>query len=114
MSSNETENVSETIELDGPVQIIENADSLMELTPPDPNATGPWVEYIGVATVRILNKADWSSLGIDSDLVCQWNFLNRKRLPKSLFNDAQLHYMLKVDGRFQLVDDDGTVIETTE
>lgn len=92
---------------------VETASAPLNLVPPDPNATGPWIEYTGIATVRIINALDWKAIGIDSDLYCEWNYLNAKKLPKSLFNEKQLTYLLSTDGRFQLVDDE-SVSETTE
>ena len=85
---------------------VETISSPMNLVPPDPKAKGPWIVYNGVATVRILNKLDWKTQGIDSDLYCEWNYLNKMRLPKSIFNDAQLNYLLNTDGRFTLVEDE--------
>lgn len=92
---------------------VETVSAPMNLVPPDPNATGPWIEYTGIATVRILCDVDWRTLGINSDLYCEWNYLNKMRLPKSMFSDEQLNYLLNQDGRFQLVDDE-IQSETTE
>ncbi len=85
----------------------------MNLVPPDPNASGPWVKYNGIATVRILCALDWQNLKIDSNLYCEWNYLNEMKLPKSMFNDEQLDYLLNKDGRFELVEDEKES-ETTE
>ena len=74
----------------------------MDLTLPDPNAKGPWIQYNGVATVRILGPRDWHQAGVRSMKYCEWNYLNGKRLPRSLFNDEELQYLLRVDGRFSL------------
>lgn len=90
---------------------VETMTAPRNLVPPDPNATGPWIEYTGIATVRILCDLDWKNLGIDSDLYCEWNLLNGMKLPKSIFNEAQLNYLLNQDGRFQLVESES---ETTE
>lgn len=85
----------------------------MNLVRPDPKATGPWIKYNGIATVRILCDLDWQALGIDSSLYCEWNYLNEMKLPKSMFNDEQLDYLLNKDGRFHLEEDE-IESETTE
>lgn len=92
---------------------VETASAPLNLVPADPNAKGPWIEYTGIATVRILSAEDWKTLGIDSDLYCEWNYLNGNRLPKSMFNEEQLNYLLTQDDRFQLVEDESGS-ETTE
>jgi hypothetical protein len=92
---------------------VETASVPLNLTPPDPDASGPWIEYNGIATVRIITEHDWRVQGIDSTTYCEWNYLNNKRLPKSMFSEAELKYLLTVDGRFQLVEDE-SVSETTE
>lgn len=89
-----------------PVFNVVEANTPMSLDQPDPLAQGPWIEYLGIATVRILTPQDWSNQGIDSDLHVQWNYLNQKRLPKSIFSEAQLRYLLNADGRFREVTDD--------
>lgn len=97
--------VEDTGDLEIPIS-VETASAPLNLVPPDPNATGPWVEYTGIATVRIITKLDWQAIGIDSDLYCEWNYLNAKRLPESMFSREQLVYLLSTDGRFQLVEDE--------
>lgn len=83
---------------------VEEASAPMLLAEPDPDAQGPWVEYRGVGTLRIMDQAAWESAGVKSDKYCEWNYLNQKRLPRKLFNDQELQYLLRVDGRFALVD----------
>lgn len=63
---------------------------------------GPWIQYNGIGTVRIMDKAAWKEAGVESDKYVQWNYLNHKRVPRSLFNDQELQYLLRVDGRFSL------------
>lgn len=74
----------------------------MELQQPEFGTKGPWIQYNGVATVRILTRNDWAAAGVASDKYCEWNYLNNKRLPRSMFNDQELQYLLRVDGRFSL------------
>jgi hypothetical protein len=97
--------VEDTGDIEVPMN-VETASAPLNLVPPDPNATGPWIEYTGIATVRIINGLDWKAIGIDSDLYCEWNYLNAKKLPKSMFNPEQLNYLLSTDGRFKLVEDE--------
>lgn len=73
-----------------------------ELAQSDPNAKGPWIQYNGVATVRILTPSDWAAAGVKSTKYCEWNYLNNKRLPRSMFTDEELQYLLRIDGRFSL------------
>lgn len=84
---------------------VETASAPMQLRQKDPNAKGPWIQYNGVATVRIMTPEDWKSVGTEGPY-CEWNYLNERRLPRSLFNDQQLQYLLRQDGRFSLVEDD--------
>ncbi len=83
---------------------IEEANSLLELQPGDPTAAGPWVQYDGIATVRVITQSDWAAMGIDSDKEVQWNYLNKKRVPVSHFSDEELQYLLRCDGRFSVVE----------
>lgn len=90
---------------------VEMASTPMKLDLPQKDAKGPWVEYTGVATVRVLTEKDWADQGINSTKRYQWNYLNQKRLPKSIFSEDELHYLLEVDGRFKLTE---TSSDTTE
>jgi len=74
----------------------------MDLDTAASNSKGPWVQYNGVATVRILTPSDWAAAGVKSSHYCEWNYLNGKRLPRSMFSDEELQYLLRVDGRFSL------------
>lgn len=88
-----------------PTVKIETADEPLDLVKADPNAEGPWIQYDGIATVRTMTPEAWRECGVKSDKCCEWNYLNKKRLPRSLFNDAELQYLLRRDGRFSLVED---------
>lgn len=85
------------------VKVVE-ASAPMPLERPDPHATGPWIVYTGPTTLRIITEKDWESLGLKGKR-CEWNFLNKQRLPKSQFSEGQLDYLLNVDGRFKLSDE---------
>lgn len=84
---------------------VEEASTPMHLEPPTPDASGPWIKYTGIATVRTINANGWREAGVDSTKKAQWNYLNHMRLPKSMFNEEELNYLLNVDGRFSLVED---------
>lgn len=84
---------------------LEEAAGPMQLARPDPKATGPWIQYNGIGTVRIMDEATWRAAGVDSTKYCQWNGLNKMRLPRSIFNDEELQYLLRVDRRFSLVEE---------
>ena len=83
---------------------VEIADKPMELALPNPDSRGPWVEYTGVGTLRIMDAAAWKDAKVDSDRYFEWNYLNHKRVPRSEFNDHELQYLLRRDGRFRLVE----------
>lgn len=68
------------------------------------HSKGPWIQYNGVGTLRVMTKEDWHRVGVDSSQYCEWNYLNKKRLPRSSFSDEELQYLLNVDGRFSVVD----------
>ncbi|AYN57966.1 hypothetical protein HWB90_gp016 [Mycobacterium phage Fowlmouth] len=89
-----------------PTVRVEEARTPMALKQPDKSARGPWVQYNGVGTVRIMTAADWKTVGVDSKKYCEWNYLNHKRLPVSSFTDEELQYLLRVDGRFSVVEDE--------
>lgn len=88
-----------------PTVEVEIASAPMQLKPKDPGAKGPWIQYNGVGTVRVMTPEDWASLGTEGPY-CEWNYLNEKRLPRSIFTDEQLQYLLRQDGRFSLVEDE--------
>lgn len=106
----EEDKVVESKAKDNPFPSIENASTPMVLDLPQPDAKGPWIEYTGVATVRVIDEKDWAAIGLNSSKRYQWNYLNQKRLPKSDFSEEELHYLLNVDGRFKLTE---TVSDTT-
>jgi hypothetical protein len=83
---------------------VEHAEAPMVLQPEKKNSKGPWIKYNGVATVRVMGPKEWAEQGIVCSETYEWSYMNKKRLPRSLFNDEQLQYMLRVDGRFSLVD----------
>ena len=62
-----------------------------------------YIKYNGVGTVRVITPSDWKKAGIECDSQTEWNYLNKMRLPRSAFTDEQLQYLLRVDGRFELV-----------
>lgn len=61
------------------------------------------VKYIGQASLRTISKDDWLSLGIEHEDV-EWNFHNNFRVPAEDLTDGARKYLLKKDGRFELVD----------
>ena len=67
----------------------------------DPN--GQYIKYNGVGTVRIMTPQDWKNVGVESDKYFEWNYLNKKQIPRSAFSDEELQYLLRIDGRFELV-----------
>lgn len=87
-----------------PSVVIEEAQQPFKLQQNNPDATAPWIQYNGVGTVRVIDAQAWRDAGVDSDKYCEWNYLNNKRLPRSIFTDAELQYLLRVDGRFSLVE----------
>ncbi|AVD99633.1 hypothetical protein HWB51_gp015 [Mycobacterium phage Cuke] len=89
-----------------PTVKVEEARAPMALKQPDKSAHGPWVQYNGVATVRIMQAKDWKEVGVDSTKYCEWNYLNKKRLPVTSFTDEELQYLLRIDGRFSVVEDE--------
>lgn len=84
---------------------VEEASAPMPLQPSDPNAKGPWIQYNGIGTVRIMDEEAWKQAGVASDKYAEWSYLNQKRLPRSMFTDEELQYLLRVDDRFELVED---------
>ncbi len=69
-----------------------------------PDSVGPWVQYNGIATLRIMDANAWHSAGVKSDKYVEWNYLNNKRVPVSHFTDAELAYLIGRDGRFSKVE----------
>lgn len=65
-----------------------------------------FIQYRGSATNRIITKQDWKGIGIEGEDVkdVEWNFGNGFRIPTADFNEKQIHYLLKVDGRFRAAD----------
>lgn len=68
----------------------------------DPN--NQYIKYTGVATVRIMTEDDWNRVGVDDfTKYCEWNYLNKKMLPRSIFTDKALQYLLRQDDRFRMI-----------
>lgn len=87
------------------VRLEEDATPVPLTDLPDPkDSAGPWIHYIGVATLRIMDEDAWHNAGVDSKSYHQWNFANKKCIPRSHFTDPELTYLLRVDGRFELTD----------
>lgn len=61
------------------------------------------VKYIGQASLRTISEAEWLELGIEHEAV-EWNFRNNFRVPVEELTDGARKYLLKTDGRFELVD----------
>jgi hypothetical protein len=72
-------------------------------TAPKVDPKGQYIKYIGVATLRVMGPKEWAAAGVNSTASFEWNYLNKKRIPRSAFTDEQLQYLLRVDDRFQLV-----------
>lgn len=66
------------------------------------SSKGPWIQYNGIGTLRIMDPAAWKDAGVNSQKNIQWNYLNKMRVPRSAFTDEELQYLLRVDGRFSL------------
>jgi hypothetical protein len=69
-----------------------------------------YIQYNGVGTVRTMTPDAWrdalkgvEGVEVSDDWYHEWNYLNHKRIPRSLFNEHQLQYLLRIDGRFELV-----------
>ena len=37
----------------------------LDLMPPNPDATGPYITYTGMATLRQISKSDWKKAGVE-------------------------------------------------
>lgn len=85
--------------------VVEEVSAPTQLQQGDPLARGPWIQYDGVATVRVLGPDDWKNAGVKSNKYYEWNYLNSKRIPVSHFSDEELQYLLRCDGRFSVVED---------
>jgi hypothetical protein len=81
-----------------PVKVVEGP--ALELKEPELDSTGPWVKYIGPATLRIMDGNAWRSAGVKSDKYIEWNYLNNMSVPVKFFTEAELGYLLHRDGRF--------------
>lgn len=98
---------------------IQEANTPFELKPTDAESkSGKYIRYTGPALVRIMDEAAWKGAHVDSDRYFEWNYLNHKRIPMEAFTDSELQYLLRIDGRFELVQakakDDEKSSETTE
>lgn len=82
---------------------VEEASAPLTLQEPAPDGRGPWIQYNGIATLRIMDAEAWRSAGVNSTKYIEWNFLNKMRVPVSEFTEAELSYLLGRDGRFSKV-----------
>lgn len=84
---------------------IETASTPFELKPTEAEGkSGKLIKYVGPALVRIMDESAWRAAHVDSDRYFEWNYLNHKQIPMEAFTDAELTYLLRIDGRFELVE----------
>ena len=86
------------------VQVVEAAEPFQPTIDESLPDEGPWVEYTGIALIRIMGPDEWAAAHVDSENYFEWNHLNNKRISRHAFNDHELQYLLRVDGRFRLVE----------
>jgi hypothetical protein len=84
---------------------VEIASAPMELQQPIvADESGGFIKYIGVGTVRQMTPADWERVGVDDfNRFIEWNGLNKMCVPRSIFTDKALQYLLNDDRRFIVV-----------
>lgn len=87
------------------VEVVEATTPMQLDTTKREDPKGRYIKYNGVGTVRQMTPADWKAAGVESDKTVEWNSFNHKRIPLSYFTDAELQYLLRVDGRFAVVED---------
>ena len=86
------------------VQEVE-AEKPLDLMPPNPDATGPYITYTGMATLRQISKSDWKKAGVEDQGDVEWNAINGYRISVNDLSEKAINYCLNVDGRFSKVDD---------
>lgn len=86
-----------------PKAVSEDAEEIVISSDQGVETKKNFIEYVGVATERIITKKDWKAVGIEGDEIKDsiWNLAGGLRLPSEDFNEKQLAYLLKVDGRFR-------------
>jgi hypothetical protein len=105
----------------------EKAAEQVQVAAPIPQAGGPFVRYTAVkwaalthkdvnfdkelvaridrsGTERKITSQQWSLVGVATSITHVWSIANKYKIPASQFNEAQLNYLLNVDGDFALVD----------
>lgn len=87
---------------------VEVASAPMELdTRQRKDPRNQYIEYTGIGTLRVMTAVDWATVGVDDFTeYCEWNYFNKKRIPRTIFSDKALQYLLRQDGRFKLVEVD--------
>lgn len=84
--------------------------------PPEPSKprSRRFVRYTGAreehASMRRIKAAAWRELGIKAERTHVWELGNDWRIPVSEFTDPQLDYLLDVDGRFEIINNDGQIV----
>jgi hypothetical protein len=79
-------------------------DKPFDLMPPNPDATGPWIKYDGVATLRTIDAPEWVEVGVTDQPYTEWNALNGYKVSVSDLSAGAIRYCLQTDGRFVQVD----------
>lgn len=91
----------------------EKTDKAKQASPPAPRASR-FVRYTGAreewASMRRITSQAWATLGIKGVQTNVWSLSNDWRIPASQFSEAQLDYLLDVDGRFELADAAGKIV----
>lgn len=53
-----------------------------------------YIEYVGPASQREIKKEHWEQIGVNDMDDCYWTFGNGFKLPKEIFSEGALNYLL--------------------
>ena len=84
--------------------VTENVESVKA-----PEKSTKYIQYNGISTRRVISRDEWEAIPLayggpvtDQDTV-EWSGQNRFRIPVSELSKEAVNYLLKVDGRFEIV-----------
>ncbi len=105
MVSKRTEQPTDEAIASAPETDPERDKELVTHAPVGVKVSGVFVKHnpMNFFSIRIIRKEQWESIGIHDQVGVEWNEENNFRLPKELFTEQALAYLLKQDNGFELV-----------
>lgn len=86
-------------------KITQKEEAPLEHAPRDLKTSGDVVKHnpMELFSARVINRADWESIGVYDQPSVEWNEQNGFELPVEMFTDKALAYLKNQDDGFEVV-----------